>query len=97
VKQNIETRITIGQLSRQVSMSTYHFARQFKESTGVTPGQFVTRRRVALAKSKLSTEDAIALIAAACGFSNQAHMTRVFKQQTGMTPGQYRKRITRQE
>lgn len=95
IKNNIGDRITLGQLATAASMSTYHFARKFKEETGKTPGQFVMRKRVKTAKVQLAGGTAIALVAVACGFSSQSHMTRVFKHQTGTTPGRYQREAMR--
>jgi AraC family transcriptional regulator len=38
----------------------------------------------------LRTDQPIAAIAAACGFSSQSHLTRVFQRHVGKTPAVYR-------
>lgn len=68
-------------------MSTYHFARLFKQSIGVTPHQYVIRCRVARAKHLLlQGELNIAEVAKSVGFFDQSHLTKHFKRLVGVTP-----------
>jgi len=72
-------------------MSAFHFARLFKQSTGVPPHRFVVRRRIEHAKALLVSDGApIALVARSVGFRTPGHFTTVFRRTTGMTPGAYR-------
>ena len=78
-------------MARTACLSPAHFARLFKNTTGRTPHQFVSDRRLALAKTMLAEPDRpIAEIAYAAGFSSQANFARAFRLATGMTPGQFR-------
>lgn len=50
------------------------------------------RRRVDRAKHLLAeTDDVIAQIACACGFTHQEHLTKVFRNLSGETPGRFRR------
>ncbi|MNR59293.1 HTH-type transcriptional regulator YesS [compost metagenome] len=63
----------------------------FKEETGDTFINYVTRIRVERTKSLLcETELTIAQIAKEVGYANAQHLIRVFKKQEGKTPGEYR-------
>ena len=63
------------------------FARRFKARTGLPPHQYLLKLRVEQARLLLRTSsDAIADIAAGCGFSHQEHLTRVLRTQLGTTP-----------
>jgi len=63
------------------------WARISKESTGLSPHQYVLRRRVERAKQLLSgTSLNLAEIALRCGFSNPSHFTQAFRQISGVTP-----------
>lgn len=84
--------LTLDQISRAVGVSKYHLDRVFLASTGCTPIQYVTRRRMARAQALLgSTSQTVQHIAAQCGYSNYNYFTVLFRRTVGMTPGQYRK------
>lgn len=79
--------LSLSDLAALVQMSPFHFARLFKESTGLAPHQFVIRCRVERAKELLiQGKLGIADIATEVGFANQSHLTRHFKQIVGVTP-----------
>jgi AraC family transcriptional regulator len=74
-------------------LSVYHFARQFKASTGVPPHQYVLARCVARAQQLLQQDRDLSLaeIAACAGFSDQSQFCRHFKRVVGVTPKQFRR------
>lgn len=90
VEANLAGALVLAELSALVHMSPFHFARLFKQSTGVSPRQFVIRRRIEAAK-RLLTEPVpvIREVARAVGFS-QSHFTTCFRRVTGVTPRHYR-------
>jgi AraC family transcriptional regulator len=81
-------------------LSVYHFARQFKASTGLPPHQYVILRRVDRAKQLLQagTDLSLAEVALHAGFCDQSQFSRHFNRLVGVTPGQFRSsaRIARQ-
>ncbi|MEM9012478.1 MAG: AraC family transcriptional regulator [Pseudomonadota bacterium] len=94
IEERLEENLNISDLARVTSLSDWHFARAFKQATGLSPHQFVLRRRIARAKDLLErTADPLAEVAVASGFSSQSHMTDVFRQKAGTTPGKYRAEI----
>jgi AraC family transcriptional regulator len=96
VDAHLERELGVADLAAQVGLSTAHFARAFKESTGLTPQRFVMRRRLERARRFLAdTELAIGDIAAACGFYDQAHLARLFKQRYGESPRDFRETLRR--
>jgi len=91
VEANIARDFAVSDMARMACLSPAHFARLFKTTTGRTPHQFVSDRRLALAKTLLAKPDRpIAEIAFAAGFSSQANFARAFRLATGMSPGQFR-------
>lgn len=94
IDECLEENLNIAGLARVTSLSDWHFARAFKQTTGLSPHQFVLRRRIMRAKYLLrKTALPLAEIAAATGFSSQSHMNDVFRQKVGTTPGRYRSEI----
>jgi AraC family transcriptional regulator len=78
-------------MAQSVGLSTAHFARMFRKSTGETPHQFVLRQRLERAKAMLRAQDARVLdVAVACGFKTQQHFAQVFRDVCGISPSGYR-------
>ena len=91
IRANLESDLSIVTLSRIAQMSTFHFARQFRVSTGLTPHQYVLESRVEMAKGLLRNRElSVADVAYACGFATQAHLATVFRRLVGVTPKAYR-------
>jgi AraC family transcriptional regulator len=91
IHANVDGELSIADLARIAQTSAFHFARQFKASTGVTPHQYVVERRIEMARSLLADPHlSIAAVAYACGFATQAHLTTVFRRLVGETPKAYR-------
>jgi AraC family transcriptional regulator len=92
IEASLEQPIELEELAQIAGMSRFHFCRLFKAAIGVTPHQFVIRRRVERAKQLLGKSGlSIAEVAVACGFANQDHLTRYFKREMRVTPGVFRR------
>lgn len=91
VHAKIEDELSLDEMAQSVGLSTAHFARMFRKSTGETPHQFVLRQRLERAKAMLSAADARVLdVAVACGFKTQQHFAQVFRYFCGISPTEYR-------
>ncbi len=91
VDANMDDDLSLDEMAQSVELSTAHFARMFRESTGETPHQFVRRQRVERAKAILRTPDTRVLdVAVACGFKTQQHFAQVFRNVCGVSPTEYR-------
>jgi AraC family transcriptional regulator len=92
IEEHLDAGPTLEQLAAVARLSPYHFARQFKATTGLPPHQYVIARRVERAKQLLGEVDlSLAEVAAGAGFSDQNQFTQSFKRVVGVTPGQCRK------
>jgi AraC family transcriptional regulator len=84
---------SISELARECGLSSGYFSRAFRQTTGVTPHQWVIRRRVERARQLLLGNGLeLADIALVCGFVDQSHFTRVFAKLEGESPGRWRRR-----
>ena len=84
---------TIAQLARECGLSSGYFARAFRQTMGVTPHQWLIRKRVEQARGLLIGNGlGLADIAHACGFVDQSHFSRVFAKFEGDSPGRWRRR-----
>ncbi len=91
IDANLETDLSLEALARLSGVLTHQFAHAFKRNVGEAPHRYVVGRRVETARMLLrDTEDSIADIAYATGFSSQSHMTTTFKRELGATPAQLR-------
>lgn len=77
-------------LARQHGSSRRQLERDFRRWLGVSPKAYARLARFQRAAAALGSGAALADVAAASGFSDQAHMTRVFRQTAGLTPGSLR-------
>ena len=91
IDANIDQRISVEALARLANLSVCYFVRAFKQSVGVTPHDYLIRRRVERAMELLSDTDlSLSEIALAAGFADQSHCARRFRQHVGMSPRDYR-------
>jgi AraC family transcriptional regulator len=91
VHAKMEDDLSLDEMAQSIGLSTAHFARMFRKSTGETPYQFVLRQRIERAKAMLRVPDARVLdVAVACGFKTQQHFAQVFRDVCGVSPTQYR-------
>jgi AraC family transcriptional regulator len=91
IRQNCGREIRLWELAHLAGMSAHYFCQLFKQSTGLSPHQFLLRCRIVRAKEFLrNREFTVGHAAAATGFADQSHFTKVFRRLVGVTPMQFR-------
>jgi AraC family transcriptional regulator len=71
-------------------LGEFHFARLFKQTTGLPPHQFVIHKRVERAKRLIAAGRlSLSQIAIDVGFSDQSQLNRHFKRLVGVTPKRF--------
>jgi AraC family transcriptional regulator len=84
--------VGLDALAAIADLSPKHFARAFRQSTGMPPHRWLIEQRIDRAKALLRKGDAsLAEIALACGFADQSHFTVTFRKMVGATPGCFQK------
>lgn len=91
IDHNIDQRIRVITLAKLANLSVCYFLRTFKQSVGVTPRDYLIRRRVERTMELLSGTDME--IALAVGFADQSHCARRFRQHVGTSPREYRRSL----
>jgi AraC family transcriptional regulator len=87
INTHLDQELSLDQLCAIAKLSPYHFARSFKQMTGLSPHQYIICQRVERAKKLLlEAQMSIAEVAIACGFTHQSHLNRHFKRLVGVTP-----------
>ena len=88
--------VSMDEAANHVGYSKFHFARLFKEYTGMTFNDYQTTLKLKEVERQLTdTDQQISDIAMACGFNNLTSLSRSFKKQYGCSPSQFRNRIRR--
>ncbi|KNE80093.1 MULTISPECIES: GlxA family transcriptional regulator [Streptomyces] len=83
--------IALHELAARSSMSVRTFSRRFREETGLTPVQWLTRRRVERARELLEETDLpVDRIAAEAGFGTGASLRQHLRAALGVSPSAYR-------
>lgn len=92
IMANLDAKPTVEQMADLAQLSPYHFMRQFKAATGLSPHQFLISRRIELAQHLLRKKRFVSLaeVAIRSGFSDQSQFSFHFKRIVGLTPGQFR-------
>ncbi len=98
IEENLQEDLGLARLAAITGLSEDHFARAFRETSGVPPHRFLLQRRLARARDLLATTAMpIVEISQALGFSDQSHLTNLLRRHTGLTPGQVRAQAARVE
>lgn len=83
--------ITLADMADVAILSQFHFARTFREVTGVSPGRFLSAIRLQRAQSLLTTTDlTVTDISYRVGYNSLGTFTSRFTKSVGVTPIQYR-------
>jgi AraC family transcriptional regulator len=93
IEDTLGQRISLSQLAAVAGVSRFHFARQFRASSGESAMAYLRRVRIERAKSVLCQRDiTITELALSLGFADQSHFTRAFRRQVGIAPGEFARR-----
>ncbi|MBC8084979.1 MAG: helix-turn-helix transcriptional regulator [Hymenobacter sp.] len=92
LEAHADTLITLETMAGLAHLSAFHFARRFKQTTGVSPYQYVLGWKIRRARQLLRAADApIAAISDALGFASPAHFSVAFKRGVGQSPREFRR------
>ncbi len=93
IDNNISKDLQLSELAEIAGMNKSYFSTLFKKLNGMSPWDYITVRRIDLARKLLSENDRNILdIAMLCGFNNTANFNRAFKKVTGKTPKEMRRK-----
>jgi len=96
IRERFADEISVEALIAQSGLSRAFFHSRFREETGASPGELITRLRIEKAQNLLSvTQSEIGEIGALCGFPDRAYFARAFRKATGFSPSEFRERISR--
>ncbi|WP_126976171.1 helix-turn-helix transcriptional regulator [Frigidibacter oleivorans] len=91
MEAGLTEHIRIAELAAELNMSEGHFYRAFRATSGRTPLEVITDRRVERAARLLSTSNAsLTEIAFDVGFTSPSYLARAFRKRRGMSPSEWR-------
>jgi AraC family transcriptional regulator len=92
IHANIDQPLSLDHLAMLAGMSKFHFAKSFREATGMPPHQYVVQVRMHRAKGLLSDETlSLAQIASRVGYADTGQFSAQFLKLTGVSPARYRR------
>ena len=93
----LDERITLPAVAEAVGLSTYHFCRLFRATTGLTVHAYRKRLRLRAAFSTCASlpHGNLSEVAMSLGYASHSHMTTEFRATLAMTPSGVRDRYAR--
>ena len=90
-KQYTSPALQMGELAAACGISEVYFRRLFREKYGITPHEYLVRRRMTYAAQLLeSGQFTVEEAALLSGFSEPCHFSREFRRRMGLSPVQYK-------
>jgi len=90
MESHYRDKITREQLAAMAGVSPSHYSILFKQLTGFTPNEYLSRLRVHKAMELLiNSSGTLREIAQKVGYKDEFYLSRRFKQQTGVSPSAY--------
>ncbi|MDO5018922.1 MAG: helix-turn-helix transcriptional regulator [Lachnospiraceae bacterium] len=90
-EEHYEENYSLDDLEARFSISKYRICREFGEYYGITPLQYLNRRRIRIACHLLETTSLrIHEVGSAVGIDNTNHFISLFKKYEGCTPLEYK-------
>jgi AraC-like DNA-binding protein len=94
VGAHMEEPIKLADLAKAVGITRMHFAAQFRATVGMSPHEYLLRRRIRRAQTLLiDPKRRLADVALSVGFQGQPHFTTVFRRYVGESPHHWRQLV----
>jgi AraC-like DNA-binding protein len=96
INDNLDSDITLNDISQIACLSQYHFLRQFKKIYNKTPHEYLTERRIEKAKNLLQDENySVTDVCFEVGFQRPGSFSSLFTRIVGFSPALYRHKMNR--
>lgn len=86
INRNLSENLSIDQLANRFFFSKYHMMRKFKTETGYTIHNYITSKRLLLARSLINEGTPVMKAAQISGFNDYTTFVRSYKKQFGNAP-----------
>jgi len=88
--QRLDAQVSLDMIAAAAGLPPFRLFRAFQRAMGMTPHGYQRQARIRSATDLIRRGRALAEVAAAAGFADQAHLTRCFRRTMGVTPGLFR-------
>ena len=98
IKDNLTNKdISVDQLAKKAYMSTSHFHKQFKNTLGISPIDYINSEKIKFSKKLIKSNPNLRMseIAYQSGFNNTSYFNRQFKKTEMMTPQQFKASVSK--
>ena len=94
IHEHITDEVAIEDLANVACVTKTYFIRLFKQEFGISPVQYINRKKVERAQLLLFTTDkSVKEIAYMLGISDHSYFIRLFRKTAGITPQDYRRQL----
>lgn len=92
IDKNLSRTIREEDVAEYCHYSVTYFSKFFHKTVGISFRDYLTTKRIELAKQLLSLnkKEKISFIAFQCGYNDVSYFSRIFKKKTGISPANYR-------
>ncbi len=93
INANLESELSLENLSAKFYISKYHLLREFKRYTGYTIHRFIQKKRLIMARTLLRDNVKVSEVSMLCGFGDYSNFIRSFKREYGISPKNFTREI----
>lgn len=89
IDEHLAENLSIPMLASHFYFSSSYLCKIFKDSTGTTINQYITAKRISLAKALLAEKHSVAETSSLCGFGDYSNFLKSFTRAVGISPKKY--------
>lgn len=86
INEHLTDQMTVDAIAEACYISRYHLMHLFKEETGYTLFDYITEKRLLMARDLLKTKRSVTEVCYGCGFKNYSTFSRAYKKHFGISP-----------
>ena len=90
IRENSDSRITLGRLGERFGLSPFHVQRIFTDVMGMSPREYLAECRLNDIRSRLAKGEPVINALRRSGYSSQSWLYEDSRRRLGMTPATYR-------
>lgn len=91
IEEHLREELDNSFLAEAAGYSEYHFLRAFRAAVGLTPADYIRKRRISEIVRRIGLDERpMSEIAFEFGFNSKENFTRAFKREHGILPTQFR-------
>ena len=90
IEEHVEEDLSLEKIASEFFVSKYHIAHVFKDNTGLSIHQFITKKRLDLCRDAIQSKMSITEAYQMFGFGDYSSFYRAFKKEYGISPKDFR-------